>query len=95
MPSAAASRASWTKKVIDERRALYTRADGGFNADAFAADLSSARSKVALSLAIFPGSLNLVFLVGFFKADGVSAALDAYELFLQQASANLALWSGM
>ena len=59
------------KTIVDERRASWQAADGGFDADAFASDLTSARLNVATSLAIFPGSLNLIFFIAFLQAGGV------------------------
>ena len=53
------------KSLVDERRAAYQTSEGGFDAEAFEADLAAAGATVAASLAIFPGSLNLVFLVAF------------------------------
>ena len=82
------------KTLIDERRAAYEDADGAFDAAAFAADLSAAKRNILVSLAIFPGSLNLIFLVAYLEADGWAATLDAYDNFLRTVNANLAIWGG-
>jgi hypothetical protein len=81
--------------VIDERRGNYEDADGGFDAEAFAADLAAGRGTIAVSLAIFPGTLNLVFLVAFLQADGVSAVLEAWGAASAQVGRNIDLWTGM
>ena len=83
------------RQVIDERRAAYETADGAFDAEAFAADLFAARRNVVTSLAIFPGSLNLVFLVAFLQADGVEAAGGAWDNLVRTVEANVAIWSSM
>jgi len=83
------------KAAIDDRRATYEDAAGGFDAEAFAADLSAAKRTIAISYAIFPGSLNLVFLVAFLEAGGIAASGDAWENLLGQSSRNLAIWSSM
>lgn len=83
------------KSLINERRAMYETADGAFDANAFAAELADARKNILVSLAIFPGSLNLIFLVAFLEADGVSATLAAYDNMLRTVDANMAIWGAM
>lgn len=83
------------KTLIDERRAAYENSDGSFAADAFDADLTSGRINIAVGNAIFPGSLNLVFLIGFIQADGWSYALQAYSDLSGTVAANTALWGRM
>lgn len=84
-----------SRDLIDERRQSYEAGDGGFDADAFAGDLNAARATVAVSLAIFPGSLNLIFLVAFLQADGVAASLTAWDDLLAQVDRNVGIWAGM
>ena len=83
------------KTLVDERRASWQAADGAFDAQAFAADLGAARRSVAVAYAIFPGMLNVVFLIAFVQAGGPQEALAAYEHMLQQMDANMAIWTGM
>ena len=49
---------------------------------------------LATSYAIFPGSLNLVFLVAFLQAGGPTLANEAYLNFLRQCEVNMAIWAG-
>lgn len=83
------------KALIDARRASCTTRDGAFDADSFAAHLGAARKNVAVSLAIFPGSMNLIFFVAYLQADGVQATLDAWAQMLSTVAANVELWRGM
>ena len=83
------------KDVVDGRRRAYETAGCGFDADAFARDLNAARLTVAISLAIFPGSLNLVFLIAFLQADGTTYALGAWANLQAQADRNIDIWTGM
>lgn len=55
------------KSLADANRARYESPDGRFDADAFAGDLATGRRTIALSLAIFPGSLNALALYLFFR----------------------------
>ncbi len=81
--------------MIDERKAAYATADGAFDADAFAADLGAAKRNVAVSYAIFPGLLNVVFVAVFLKMGGIDLAIAAGHDVVEQVQANLALWAGM
>ena len=83
------------KSVIDERRAAYEDDDGSFNVGAFESDLSAAKVNIGVSYAIFPGSLNLIFLVAFLEAGGVDAVLDAWNNLGGQIDRNVAIWTGM
>ena len=84
------------KELIDERRAAYqSEADGSFDAEAFAADLAAGKRTVATSLAIFPGSLNLVFLIAFIQANGLEYVLQAQQDVAAQVAKNVALWSSL
>ena len=83
------------KSVIDERRAAYEEDDGSFNVAAFESDLSAAKVNIGVSYAIFPGSLNLIFLVAFLEAGGVDAVLDAWNNLGGQVDRNVAIWTGM
>ena len=83
------------KDAIDERRAAYESEDGEFDADAFAADLSTAQRNNFLAQAIWPGLPNLVMLIAYLKADGISASMAAWGDFTSAVEANLALWGSM
>ena len=83
------------KGLIDERRAAYETVGGAFDIEAFRADLTAARVNVATSLAIFPGLLNVVFVVAFLQADGLSYAAEAWENLLRTAGTNTAIWAGL
>ena len=80
------------KSLVAERKAGWETADGGFDADAFARDLATGRSQVAISLCIFPGSLNVIGGITFIQADGISASLDALNQLQATVNGNLALW---
>eukprot|EP00966_Prymnesium_polylepis_P262655 6066922-Prymnesium_polylepis.1 len=69
------------KDECDARRASYEDAAGAFDADAFASDLTGARWTVVKSYAVYPGSLQLVGLITFVRADGYRAVLDYIERF--------------
>lgn len=79
--------------LVDVRRAAYTRSDGGFDADAFAADLSEARGTVVKAWAL-PASANAIFLFAFINAGGLAYAAEAGERVLSVCKANVALWTG-
>eukprot|EP00962_Isochrysis_galbana_P005629 scaffold1518_cov109-Isochrysis_galbana.AAC.1 len=55
------------KRLADANRARYEASDGKFAADTFASDLAAGRRTIAISMAIFPGSLNALFLYLFFR----------------------------
>ena len=83
------------KALIDERRAAYETVDGAFDIEAFRSDLTAGRVNVATSLAIFPGLLNVVFVIAFLQADGLSYAADSWENLLTQVGKNTAIWGGL
>ena len=84
------------KALIDERKAAYkSPADGAFDVDVFEADLATAKATIATSLAIFPGSLNLIQLIVFFQIDGPSLVQAYLDNFLAQVGTNTAIWGSM
>ena len=83
------------KAVVDERRAAYERRDGSFDAERFGADLAEAKRNIATSLAVFPGSLNVVFLITFLQADGIQAAHDYFDNFARTVGVNTQIWSDL
>lgn len=58
------------KTLVDERKAAYEAPDGSFDADAFAADLREARKTFMIAKAIWPGSINAIFAIAFFRGGG-------------------------
>ena len=80
---------------IDAQRAKYQTADGGFDADAFAADVSAAKLNVLVAKAIFPGLLYVIFGVAFIQADGIAKALESVEQIQATINGNMALWGRM
>ena len=65
------------RSECDERRAAFEDADGKFDAEAFAAGLSRGRRTIIGAYAVYPGSLNLIFLVGALQAGFFGSASDA------------------
>jgi hypothetical protein len=63
--------------TLNARRATFERADGSFNREAFAAALGAARAKVALSLCVWPGLPNVLFLFLALKLDAFSSAAES------------------
>jgi hypothetical protein len=66
-------------RVLDARRATFERADGAFDRAAFEASLDAARRNVFLSLCVWPGAPNLLFLFLAFKLDAFSTAAESAD----------------
>ena len=67
------------RETCDERRSSYATADGGFDADAFAADVQVGRRTVAIGYCVLPGLPLTLQTLLFIKLDGWSAVLAQLE----------------
>jgi hypothetical protein len=80
------------KDVCDSRRTALQTEDGAFDADALQASLDEARRNVLIGYAIFPGLLNVVFLIVFIQVDGLQLVQDSFDQVMATVQGNMELW---